>query len=193
MLAALHTQIRRFAASRTGVAAVEFALIIPLLLLTYMGSVALTEAISVDRRVDTVAGAVGDLVARINPSAETLTTAKLNDYFSLAEAIIAPFDETDLEQVVTLVSVSAAGVTRVLWSRGYRGGTPHPVNATYDLPTQLNTIARGKWVVVAEAHYPYEPMFDNFPGFGVILPDTIGMYAEFFYLTRYGVSIPAPT
>ena len=102
--------------AREGVAAVEFALILPFMLLLYVGSIELSDLINVDRRVTVIAGTVGDLVARndggITPGRRS------TDYFNAAEGIITPYQTTGLKQVVTCVEDQLDGTTAtVQWSK----------------------------------------------------------------------------
>ena len=67
----MHLAFRRLAARAaslarqdSGLAAVEFALILPILVVLWFGGVELTQALSVDRRLNNLASAIGDLVAR---------------------------------------------------------------------------------------------------------------------------------
>ncbi|MBI4046560.1 MAG: pilus assembly protein, partial [Devosia nanyangense] len=60
MMRALRRMIARLARSGDGAAAVEFALILPILLLLYIGSIEASQLIITDRRVTTVAGTLGD-------------------------------------------------------------------------------------------------------------------------------------
>ena len=52
---------RRFAADRRGIAAIEFAVLLPLMLVMYFGSIQITDAISADRQVTLVASTVAEL------------------------------------------------------------------------------------------------------------------------------------
>src|SRR5882724_11374270 len=54
----------RRARSESGIAAVEFSLILPVLVLLWIGGVEVTEALSVDRRINNLSSSIGDLVAR---------------------------------------------------------------------------------------------------------------------------------
>ena len=54
----------RFAADRRGIAAVEFALIAPLMLALCFGSVEVEQAVSLDRMVSLTAGTVANLVTQ---------------------------------------------------------------------------------------------------------------------------------
>lgn len=164
-----------------GVAAVEFALILPFMLLLYIGSLELSQLIVVDRRVSTITGAMGDLVSRVDGE---IANATLTDYFKAAEKIITPFPTTGLEQVVTCLEVSSAGVVKVKWSKGYNGGAPHVVDANYTLPTAMINVAKDAtkttYVIVSETAYGYKPLL------GIFFDQAINMYRENFYLPRYG-------
>ncbi len=61
---AAYAAARRFGRKIDGIAAVEFALIVPIMLCMFIGTVELSQAITVDRRVTQVASTTADLVAR---------------------------------------------------------------------------------------------------------------------------------
>jgi len=173
---------RRFAAAREGVAAVEFALILPVMLLLYLGTTEASALISMDRRVQTIAGTIGDLVAR---SDSRISAGQLQDYFLAAQHILAPYSTLGLTETVTLVHVEADGDTQVKWSRRFVGGTSghvagHAAGQPYDLPDEFLTIARGSYVIVAEARYPYTPLI------GMVFNQEYPLYRETFYMPRFG-------
>ena len=64
--------LKRFFIDTKAVAMIEFALILPTLLVLYMGSLEVSQVVTVDRKMSAVAGALGDLVAR---SDDELTVA----------------------------------------------------------------------------------------------------------------------
>lgn len=171
-----------------GAAAVEFALILPFLLLLFLGSIEASSLITVDRRVNIISGTVGDLVAR---SEDSISASTLTDYFKASEGIIFPYAEDDLQQVVSLLQVASNGTTTVLWSCGYNGGTKHTINDPYTLPAHLNTIARppsgSGYVVASETSYAYEPVL------GLVLSDTFHLFRASFYLPRFESNIAGPT
>lgn len=174
-----------FGLAERGVAAVEFALILPIMLLVYLGSVEAGAAISTDRKVQAVAGAIGDLVARADKS---LTTAQMQDYFRAASGIMTPYSPDPVLQVVTVIAVDDKGGTKVLWSRQfqnqtYSATTPHAVNATYPLPEEMIAISKGRTVIAAEASYAYIPLF------GLIFNQPINLSRSSFYQPRSGGTI----
>lgn len=169
-----------FARAREAVAAVEFALILPILILLYVGSVEVSLAITTNNRVTTVASSVGDLVARAQ---QKITTGELDDYFAAAANIMTPYSSTNLKQVVTSVAVSNSGTATVEWSQGYNGGIAHNAGAPYALPQELIDIAKGKYVIVTEAQLMYTPLFD------AVFKSSFPLYHEDFHLPRFGQDI----
>lgn len=180
----LLVDMRLLRLAEAGTAAVEFALVLPIMLMLYIGFVEVSALISVDRKLQSAAGALGDLVAR---SDTTIAAATLTDYFQAASGIMTPHPTDDLRQVVTQVEVRADGSTSVRWSRQYVGGTygvgPHAVDSSFVLPPAMVAISRGKFVIVAEGYYDYPPLY------GFAFDQTINLYRENFFMPRFGGSI----
>jgi Flp pilus assembly protein TadG len=176
-------QLVRFGANERGVAAVEFALILPIMLLVYVGCTEGSALIAMDRKVQTISGAVGDLVARSDGS---ISAATLLDYVKVASGIMTPYPTTDLVQRVTLVKVSTDGRTAAVeWSRKYaRQAAVSSGNLTkgtaFTLPSSIRDVAKGQYVVVAETSNRYMPLF------GLFFDQTIGLYRQNFYMPRFG-------
>lgn len=180
ILGRLRAALRRLARSERGVAAVEFAIITPFLILLYLGTIEISDLIAVDRRVTVVSGTTGDLVAR---SEDTITTSALGDYLRAAEGIIMPYSKTPLKQVISVVAVSSSGVTSVVWSCGYNGGTAKTAGSTYALPAEMIAISKSNWVIVSRASYSYTPLL------GQVVTHDINLNRESYYLPRFGTVI----
>lgn len=181
----------RFVTDDSAVAVVEFALVVPVMLLLYLGTMEASDLITVDRRVQTVAGTIGDLVAREDPA---IYSATLEDYFIAAEHIIAPYSTESLVQTVSLVSVNAEGETTIEWSRKFTSGTRdhvpgHAAGGAYELPDEITSLATNGYVVVSETSYSHLPLL------GLVFKTAIPLYRENFYLPRFGKKIcyNAPT
>lgn len=177
----------RFKRSEAGVAAVEFAMILPVMLFVYLGSVEASALISMDRRVQAISGAVGDLVARANT---VLTKSEMIDYFQAAQGIMTPYTTDTVEQVVTAVSVAANGSATVLWSRQYVDkkyavGLKYPAKSSFVLPKAMTDIAAGNTVIVAEASYSYLPLN------GLVFKQAVPLFRQTMYLPRFegGITI----
>lgn len=149
-----------FRKDRRGVAAVEFAMIVPLMLMMFMGAVEFSQAITVDRRVSQVAGSTADLVAR----AKTISTSEMTGIMQVVEELIKPYDHTLLKMTVLNVAASPTDATdtKVCWAYSHNGGTAsYSKNDPYSLPSGI--VAAGDSVIVTEVRYAYEPLiFDYF-------------------------------
>jgi Flp pilus assembly protein TadG len=169
----------RLARDTRAVAAVEFALILPLMLVLYLGGVEGAQLYSVDRKVATIAGTVADLVARTKG---VLPTASLDDYFEAATNILQPGQIANLAQVVTLISIDDDGNATVVWSEAHGAGVAYQVDADYGLnpDSEISQLARNSngWLVVGEASFPYVPIT------GLGIPATVDLRHIEYFLPR---------
>lgn len=156
---AMLAKLKSLKRDERGIAAVEFAMIVPIMFLLFVGSVEFSQAITVDRRVTQIASSTADLVAR----EKTITDAQLANVMNIAKVLMSPYDTSLLR--ITMVSVGAkatdATVTKVCWSYKFQGGTHTYANgATYSLPAGI--VDKGGSVVVAEVEYDYSPLIFNY-------------------------------
>ncbi|MGV8995706.1 MAG: TadE/TadG family type IV pilus assembly protein [Parvibaculaceae bacterium] len=142
---------RRFFIDPRGMVAVEFALIVPVMLVIYFGTVETTNAMTAARRVTNVTQTAADLTAQVT----TVATSDLNDIFAASTAILTPFPTTGLKVTITSVTASAsnANTTTVAWSKAYGGGTARSTGAAVTLPSGLTTV--GSSVIMVETTYAY--------------------------------------
>ena len=104
--------LRKFRDATQGVAAVEFALLSPLLLLIYIGTVEYSFAISLDRKLSRSASAIADLITQSDQYADE------NDLFRLmtiSNEIMAPYSDRIPCMVLTGVQITGTSV-EVEWS-----------------------------------------------------------------------------
>lgn len=176
----------RFRVAERGSAAVEFALILPIMLLVYIGAMEGSTLIIVDRKVQSVAGAVGDLVARAD---KQLKKSELEDYFRAAGGIMAPYESSDVEQMVTAIKILSNGTTDVVWQSRYKDGkytaiATRDLPDSYALPAEMIAItSTDDMVIAAEVSYAFKPLF------GIVFDQTINLYRSNFYMPRFGDGI----
>jgi len=177
-------KLKQFRDDSRAVAAVEFALVVPLLLTLYLGTIEAATLYSADHKVATVASTMADLVSREKGE---ITTATLDIYFEAAETIMRPYATTGLEQVVSLLSIDEDGVATVEWSRGHGAAEGREADSTFPLEatSKVNILARGAsgWLVASEITYPHQPLF------GLIIPSTITLKHTQYFLPRFNGEI----
>ncbi len=146
--------LNAFVRETRGLAAVEFALVFPFLLLLYLGSVELTHGLTAKRKMSQVAAAVGDLVSQYR----TLDCNVVDDIFSASTAIMTPFDTTSLVISVAGIAVDEDGDATVDWSRTNGGGTANGLLT--EVPASLKVA--NSYLVVAKADYTHQTLFNAF-------------------------------
>src|ERR1700759_3890032 len=130
---ALAAPLRRFARDQHGVSAVEFAILLPLMLTMYLGGVEISQAVSADRKTTLVAHTIGDLVAQ----ASNVTSADVTNVLNAGAAVAYPFSSSNLRETVTAVCINSAGnQATVLWSRTLNG-TARTCTVTTSIPSAL--------------------------------------------------------
>jgi Flp pilus assembly protein TadG len=169
--------LRRFSRAKSGVAAIEFALLLPLTLLGFLGANEVSSAVQVSQKMSQTASTTADLVAQ----ASAISDADMTNIFSAARAIAFPYSTTGETIVVSSIADNGGGQGRVLWSDA-QNGAPRAVGSTLTLPTGIMT-ANGT-VILAEVSYP----FTSSTGF--VLSDAIQMHSQFYSRPRRVASIP---
>lgn len=174
---------------RRGAAAVEFAFAVPVLLVIYMGLAELTQGLTVQRRVNHVGAAVGDLVAQ----SDIITNANMADIFTAGSSMMAPYDTSTLKMRVTSITRQADGTAKADWSSiptGQTGltaltGTVPPCTATLTVgclqPNLLS--ASGDNVILAEAQYNYTSLVQY------VVKNGLSLKEEYFLKPRKSVTI----
>lgn len=162
-----------------GISAVEFALVLPVLLMLVLGSIEVARFTLLSLKLQHAATTLADLAARD----ELLTEAGLDDLFSAARRIAAPFDvATEGAMIVTGIAAEdgsgalvywrrAAGLAETLSVLGETGGAA-------DLPDTL-AVDDGETVIAAEVLFNYQRWL-----LGVIPNRTLRRLA--FYRPRLG-------
>lgn len=163
---ALPRLLQKLAGNAQGAAAVEFAMIAPLMFMMFVGSVEFSQAISVDRRVTQAASATADLVARA-PS-EGVTATQIDRDMSLVGQLIAPYELSALTvEVVSVKAQAAPGNPGALnyvvdWSRNNRGGTPYARNSPAPFGMPQGLLVAGESTIVGRAFYNYTPLIFSY-------------------------------
>jgi Flp pilus assembly protein TadG len=142
--------LRRFRQDKRGVSAVEFAMLLPLMVTLYIGGVEVSSAIAVDRKVTLVARTLGDLVAQ----STAVNATDMTNILNAATSVIQPYSSSVIQVTVSRVDVDANSVAKVIWSKT-KNGSARPVNQTVTLPSALNTANTS--LIWAESQYAYTP------------------------------------
>jgi Flp pilus assembly protein TadG len=182
--------LRRFLRRRVGeraMAATEFALILPVALIMFTGSLIYGTASEVNRKVTLTARNVTDLVTQYS----AITTADMTTLINSAAQVMAPFPTANTTLVITDVAVNSAGQGTVEWSVAL-SGSGLPVGQAVTLPTNIQAIpaVAGQSqinIIWGHAAYVYTPTI----GYNITSPITL--YDDIYLSPRLSADVQYPS
>jgi Flp pilus assembly protein TadG len=197
-------RVRKFSTDADAVAATEFAIVVPFMLVLLVGGVELGDGMAINVKVSATAHSVADMVTQ-NTS---LSTASMQNILTGATAIIAPYPVNSSQLTVTVSEISsdANGNPTLQWSQSYNGtsfGTGRPsisssTNPPYGaltLPTSLNgTVGNANNAnnqndqvsfIVSEVSYAYTP------NLGYTISGTVNLADSYWLFPRCSTDSPA--
>lgn len=139
VLGRMRDTVRKLSGDNRGVAAIEFALIAPLLITLYLGTLEISGALQMNKKVGRAASATGDLIAQLD-STEVNKDA-LKSILNIGKAITQPYNLTQPKIIVTGIKIDAASVAKVAWSLQLDDTAftePFAKNSVVSVPAKVN-------------------------------------------------------
>jgi Flp pilus assembly protein TadG len=199
-------RVRKLWTDADAVAATEFAIVVPFMLVLLIGGFELGTGYSMNVKVSATAHSIADMVSQNT----ALSTSRMQDILTGASTIIAPYPVNNnagspiLLVTVSEVSSDASGNLTLQWSQSYNGTSFGPgrtslgANAPYGpltLPTSLNGAVGNVnnpndqndqvSFIVGEASYAYTP------GLGYTMSGTVNLGDSYFIFPRCSTDSPA--
>jgi Flp pilus assembly protein TadG len=189
-------RVRKFSTDASAVAATEFAIVVPFMLLLYVGGVELADGMAINVKVSATAHSVADMVTQ-NTS---LSTAQMQNILTGASVIIAPYPVTGslLSITVSEISSDASGNLSLQWSQSYNGtsfGAGRTSLTGLTVPTSLNGTAGNAnnannqndqvSFIVSEVSYAYTP------NLGYVVSGTVNLTDTNWLFPRCSTDSPA--
>ncbi|MGD0141664.1 MAG: TadE/TadG family type IV pilus assembly protein [Rhizomicrobium sp.] len=162
--------------------AVEFALILPVMVLIYLGGFELTQALSIKRQVSLTASTVTNVVSQYTTIS---ASQQMPDILNASVQVMTPYTTTNATVVVSGITISSTGVATVAWSQALPSGSARTVGSTVTLPAALDT--PGGFLVFGETTYAYTPLIDY------VNMGTISLYSSLYMLPRASTTINLAT
>src|SRR6185437_12098958 len=111
----MRRRARRLLRDKRGVAAVEFAIIVPVMLVLFFGVDEFSSVVAVDRKVTLMARTLSDLTSQNDSVSDT----QLTNFFNASTAIMTPYPSAPVRSTITELYVDpATKQARVQWSKG---------------------------------------------------------------------------
>lgn len=136
-------------------AATEFAMIAPVMIVLWFGATEITNAFDANTKVTTVASTAADLVAQ----EKAVCDSEMADAFEALEAIMYPFSGTGMKVTVSSLVDAGNGTVKVAWSDALNA-TERPVDQVVTIPTGL--VTDGGSVIMAEVEFTYHSPAPHF-------------------------------
>ncbi|PQA72590.1 TadE/TadG family type IV pilus assembly protein [Brucella oryzae] len=174
--------LRKFLSDRRGLGAVEFALIAPLLLLLYLGSVDLADGMDTNKKVSRSASVLADLVAR----QLSVTKNDLDDMFNIGRASLLPYGRSDPKIRITAIRIDGTENAnnlepKVDWSYANIADFAAEKGVASNFPASL--LVEGSYFIKVDVELDYKPL-------NAWISTSIPMSETYYLAPRYTNTIP---
>lgn len=176
----------RFVWNDRGVAATEFAIVAPFLLVAYLGSIELAAGIDAAKKVSRSAGVVADLVTQ----GDTFTASELGELIDIGMANMQPYNRSNPTMSLYGIEMEKSGGTvraKVAWSvKKTKGGSLSKAVAVGTVLTDVpaNLLVKDTFLVRAITDLNYKSLSLGATEFTGNL-DGIALSDEANYRPRY--------
>jgi Flp pilus assembly protein TadG len=164
MMLRIRRSVADFAGDCRGIAATEFAIIVPLMLVMFFGTVEITAGVALDRKVTLVARTLSDLTSQ---SAVPVTDTYLQNIFTASIAILSPYPASPTNATLSEIYIDSSKVAKIQWSKAATiasGATQATLTASTrnpgdDVTTLVPStlLVKQTYVILSEVSYLYKP------------------------------------
>jgi Flp pilus assembly protein TadG len=176
MFADLKRRISSLRRDQGGVSAIEFAMVLPLMITLYLGAVEISQGVAIQRKVTLTARTVADLASQTS----SINNAEMTNLLNAASSVVTPFSAGQLSVRVSAISIDAGGIAKVTWSDALNS-TQRAVNSTVTVPTALNVA--NTQLIWSEVTYTYTPALGN------IITGTLNLFDQLYMRPRLSDTI----
>jgi Flp pilus assembly protein TadG len=181
LLSALARRAASLRRDRRGVSAVEFAIVLPVMITLYIGTVEVAKGIAIYRKVTQAARTVADLATQFR----TIKNADKDNILAAGPAVLFPTSDTPLKITLSAVYIDKNGVAKIEWTDPYHGGTlpKRSIGDVVTLPADVLKVPDSQ-LIWAEVSYSYDPQIADW-----IIKGTIDLKDSFFMRPRLAARI----
>lgn len=171
--------LRRFARDRGGISAVEFAIILPFMLTLYLGGAELGDGMAIQFKATLAARTVADLTSQY----QSIDSSTMSQILGAASTVMTPYAANNIVVTVSeLETTNGNSSATVQWSCSLNG-TPRTAGSSFPLPTAMQSLPTGTYVLLGEVTYPYTPSM------GYVITGTINIYEDTLFFPRMTSSV----
>lgn len=179
VLSAIRSRAACFGRDRRAVGAVEFALIAPVLIVLYIGSLEISVAMSVNKKIARAASTIADLVTQ-----ETdVNKIYLQTMVDVAKSVITPFKTDAVKVRVVGIKIDSLAKPKVAWSWDETNKAALAVGSDISIPPEL--IVKDTFLIRTDVAMDYE-MLMILPALKDVQVKTIKMSKTYHLRQRIG-------
>jgi Flp pilus assembly protein TadG len=174
-----------------GVAATEFAVIAPIMLVMFFGTVEFSSGVAVSRKVTLVARTLSDLTSQ----SISVADSDLTNFFTASNAILTPYAPTPTTSKISelYVDIAPPHNARVQWSRSATMdslgvvtlGTGYTAGNVITIPGGL--AVPGSYLIYSEVSYIYTPTI------GYVMKGAVTLSDKAFTRPRQSICVYYPS
>jgi len=168
-----------------GLAATEFAFIVPFMLVMFFGTVEISSGVAVDRKVTLVARTLSDLLSQVGPPPPPAPVSSyapaddtyLQNVFTAGIAILTPYCAVPATLQLTEIYVDSNQVAKVQWSKAASVPTCNATQVTLTNSTRSagdtitippTLLVKQTYLIFSEVSYNYTPV-----GIGYVMKSNV--------------------
>ena len=148
----------RFGRDRDAIAATEFAVIVPIMLVLFFGVVEMSNGITAYRKVTIMAHTLSDLTSQ----SIAVQDSDLTNFFCAANGIMSPYipisgtcPSNAVSQSIVELWVNSSLQARVQWAKNSDGSAPLPAGTVVQIPASLQVA--NTYIIYSSVVYTYVP------------------------------------
>ena len=155
--ASIRRRTLRLWQDRRGIAAIEFALIVPILLVMYFVTMEASQAIETNKKVSRIGNMVADLVTQ----QQSVVAADLDAIMKIGTSTLQPYNRSTPAIIVTGIQMSSDAIPKanVAWSRKLENGTfGSGITTGTEIAIPPALAIAGTFLVKVDSNLGYKPL-----------------------------------
>jgi len=155
-------RIRRFIASRGGVAAIEFAIVAPMLILILVETFDIGIGVATYMKVRSATFVLASITNQYTTGNNGIQSSDMTAITGSTSSVMAPYSSTPLVAKITQIKMTSASAAVVSWSYSLNGTAYTAGSSWTKLPSQLTSTNACNsypcYLIFSEVSYQYTPL-----------------------------------
>lgn len=152
-------KIKNMVFCERGLALIEFAIVLPVLILLAYGAYEVNRFININQKLESTTFQLADMIT----NNRTLTKTDVDSFMKSAQVIMKPYDAQGIEVIITSIHQPAGGVPTTAWQQTLPAGlsSSQISSGVKGSPATVNyPMVDLDQLVAVEIYYPYETLLN---------------------------------